>query len=88
MTVITRTVSRPNCGSFDRFSAASAFPRSIARTIRNTRSIVTLKAITDGLKTRGITRSITAEEAYRTRYSAKLRYPKKQTRPSDQEERV
>jgi len=82
-----RTVSRRFSEKIGRFSAQSAFPQSIARTVRNSRSIATLKALTEGLKSRGITRSAAERGVGQTRNSAIERHPKMQKRPSVQEER-
>ena len=83
-----KTVSRRFSEKIGRFSAQSAFPSSVARTIRDSRSIATLKALKDGLGSRGVTRSAAERGVGHTRNSAIERHPKMQTRPSDQEERV
>jgi hypothetical protein len=80
-------VSRRFPEQLSRFSARSAIPESAARILRNSRSIATLKALTEGLKSRGVTRSAAERGVGQTRNSAIERHPKMQKRPSVQEER-
>ena len=91
MRAVSRVLRRSNpinAGFSGPLAATAAFPQSLARTVRNSRSIATLKALTEGLKVRGITKSAAERGVGHTRNSAIERHPKMQTRPSDQEERV
>ena len=85
--MIKRIVSRPKGQQMGRFSAASAFPKSVARSLRISVSKQTFQALSEGLKARRIIGSAATEESKHNRYLSHQQCPEMKKRPSVQEER-